>query len=60
MLIFKKQVKSGKAMSNILILPEPNELRFSARLLGLLGKVEEFRGRWQELTWLSRDVLSQL
>ena len=60
MLVFKNQVKSGKAMSNPLILPEPNELRFSARLLGLLGKVEEFRGRWQELTWLSRDVLSQL
>jgi Fic family protein len=39
---------------------EPNEFRLDARVVGLLAQVDEFKGRWREMTWLSREVLQRL
>lgn len=39
---------------------EPHEFRLDARLVSLLGQVDEFKGRWREMTWLSREVLQRL
>ncbi len=39
---------------------EPEELKLGARLAGLLGEVDEFKGRWKAITWLSPEVLTRL
>ena len=44
----------------IRMLPEPDDVSLTPRSINLLAKIEEFRGRWRELTWLSRDVLDRL
>lgn len=47
----------GMAM---LPLPDAETLRPTTRVVNLLAQVEEFKGRWRELTWLSRDILNRL
>ena len=42
------------------MLPEPNGIQLTPRVVDLLTKIDEFKGRWRELTWLSRDVLDRL
>jgi Fic family protein len=39
---------------------EPNDIQLGARLAELLANIDEFKGRWRELNWLSREVLSRL
>lgn len=39
---------------------EPNEFQLDARLVSLLARIDEFKGRWRELTWMSREVLNRL
>ncbi|MBP7950029.1 MAG: Fic family protein [Verrucomicrobiales bacterium] len=42
------------------MLPEAKHIPTSLRLVELLAQIEEFKGRWRELTWLSPDVLKEL
>ena len=42
------------------MLPEAQDIPTSLRVVELLSQIEEFKGRWRELTWLSQDVLKQL
>lgn len=39
---------------------EPHELSLSAPLTGLLAQVDEFKGRWSAITWLSPEILTRL
>jgi hypothetical protein len=39
---------------------EPDQLQLSARLASLLAQVDEFKGRWKVITWLSPDILGRL
>jgi Fic family protein len=39
---------------------EPHELQLSAPLTGLLAHVDEFKGRWKAITWLSPEILTRL
>lgn len=39
---------------------EPEQLQVSARLASLLAEVDEFKGRWKAITWLSPDILGRL
>jgi Fic family protein len=39
---------------------EPDQLHLSAPLASLLGEVDEFKGRWKAITWLSPDILGRL
>jgi Fic family protein len=39
---------------------EPDQLQLHASLAGLLAEVDEFKGRWKAITWLSPDILGRL
>jgi len=39
---------------------EPDQLQVSASLASLLAEVDEFKGRWKAITWLSPDILGRL
>jgi Fic family protein len=39
---------------------EPSELHLPASLAALLAQIDEFKGRWKALTWLSPEVLQRL
>ncbi len=39
---------------------EPSDLLLPASLAALLAQIDEFKGRWKALTWLSPEVLQRL
>ena len=42
------------------MLPDSEQLVITPRLLDQIAKIEEFKGRWREITWLSHEVLARL
>ena len=36
------------------------QLQFSSEFLQILTRIDEFKGRWKALTWLSPEVLTRL
>ena len=39
---------------------EPEDLHLSNKLVSLLAEVDEFKGRWKAITWLSPEVLTRM
>jgi Fic family protein len=39
---------------------EPDQLQLNASLASLLAEIDEFKGRWKAITWLSPDILGRL
>lgn len=39
---------------------EPENLHLSHKLVSLLAEIDEFKGRWKAITWLSPEVLTRM